>query len=93
MLAVPVIDRASARALSDVQRDISALRDEDAPWAAALADLLDAGALAAREDARAPAAFAAAACAFDVAGRQIVPLFDLLVEPFQHAPGLLAAAA
>ncbi len=60
--------RASARALAEVQRGTDALRAEDAPWAAALAGLLDAGALAAREDAPMPAAFVSAARAFDGVG-------------------------
>jgi eukaryotic-like serine/threonine-protein kinase len=60
--------RPPARALQGVEREIRALRGEHAGWADALADLLHGGALAAREDPRAPAAFALAARAFDGVG-------------------------
>ena len=68
-LAVAVgAPRAGARALQAVDREIAALRDERAPWADALANLLHAGGRAARGDPDARDAFYEAACSFDGVG-------------------------
>jgi hypothetical protein len=57
--------RPTGRTLAAFDREVAKLRTENAPWASAFADLLEAGGLAAVEDPRAEAAFKAAAAALD----------------------------
>jgi hypothetical protein len=70
MLAVATTNghRPTARELAPFERQVEKLRDEHAPWADALAELLRAGGLAALGDERAALAFAGAATRFDDAG-------------------------
>ncbi|MBX3185575.1 MAG: AAA family ATPase [Labilithrix sp.] len=61
--------RPRARDLDALDRDVTALRGEDAPWADALADMLHAGGLAVRgQSGAARSAFLTAAGAFERAG-------------------------